>query len=507
MTRDEFTDIMGGIDERLIDSALNTSQPEMMEVVYERPPVLRYIMGIAACIALLVTTVIAVPYLKGVLPQPNDSPGSAGSSVPDKPDIIRGWNPEELVYNEFGDFRYIGANARICTAELDGVTAELILHNIKKEAGTELVNELTDFDYTDYIGAEDIVLYVHDDKGRRFIGTSVTPHSFNDMELININCLFDGCTRLYKTEKSEYVLMQYADYNNEQNALIATFYNVDLKRKTLRDENGIYDASDWRVGIAGNRRIGDWQYGYQASKEFEYTGAKFQDPVYEYEMFFGERARVIYPYEMPEGYEKIDINNITGWDPDKLMINEGEIYGAGYIAFSNSADGITATLILDNPFKYPDERHYIYYEDKYIDMWAADNVYLYITDTDGRRVLLDIPTPLSDGSVKFIPRQCLAVNDSVLILRTADGSDSFFVRIFLSEKDGGIVDSFIECNLEMYDAVFPKDENGISLGGEAKFFDPVNYNYEVLFLISPDLPFYEDIVETQNTSETFIDAE
>ena len=508
MTRDEFTDIMGGIDERLIDSALNSSQPEMVEVVYERPPVLRYIMGIAACIALLVTTVIAVPYFKGVLPQPNDSSGSAGSSVTDKPDIIRGWDPEELVYNEFGDFLYIGANARVFAAELDGITAELILHNIKKEPGKELVNELTDFDYTDYIGAEDIVLYIHDDKGRRFIEPSVTPHSYNDMEFISMSCLFDDCTRLYKTDNSEYVLMQYADYNSEQNALIASFYNVDLKQKTLRDENGIYDASDWRVGIVGNRRIGGWQYGYQASKEFEYTEAKFQDLVYEYEIFLGERARVIYPYEMPEGYKDIDINNITGWDPDKLTISEGQLNGAGYIAFADSADGITATLILDNIIKRPGERHYIYSEDKYLDMWAADDVYLYITDTDGRRVLLNIPTPLSDGSVKFIPSSCL-FNGCILILRTTDSTNSFFVMMYLSEKDGKPVESFIQCNLERYVSDFPRDENGISLGGEPNFVDITDYLIEEHhFLTLPESAYYEDLhVEIQDTSETYTETE
>lgn len=254
MTKDEFMDIMSKIDERLIDSTLASSQPERVEVFYRRPSVLRYIMGIAACITILVTTAIAVPYFKEILPQPGSTSESAGSSVPGVPDFIRGWDPDKLVYNEFDNFWYIGGNIRACTAELDGITAELILRNIKKFAGTELVNELTGFDYTDYIGAEDIILYIHDDKGRRFIAASVTPYSYKDMELISQKCLFDDCTRLYKKENggTEYILMQYADRNSEKNTLIASYYAVDLDKQTLRDENGIYDASDWRVISDGN---------------------------------------------------------------------------------------------------------------------------------------------------------------------------------------------------------------------------------------------------------------
>ncbi len=299
MTRDEFADIMGEIDERLIESALDISQSETAEAAYERPHILRYIMGAAACVAVLVTAVFAVPYIKRMLP-----PHGAGSSS--ESDFIRGWGPETLVYSETEDLT-VGKNVRICTAELDGITAELILHNIKKQAGTTmLVNKLTDFDYTDYVGAENIALYIHDDKGRRFIADSVTPHSYNDMELISVNCLFDDCVRLYKTDNSEYVLMLYADYNGDSGLvtsfdtdykhsdLIASFYSVDLERQTRRDENGIYDASAWRAEINATKRIGDWQYGYQASKDFKYINGKFLDPLYGYEMYWNGNGKIIY---------------------------------------------------------------------------------------------------------------------------------------------------------------------------------------------------------------------
>lgn len=319
MTKDEFIDIMGKIDEGLIESALDTSQPKVVEVVYKRPSAVRYIMGIAACIAVLMTTVIAVPYFKGILQQPGStSESSTDISISGEYDFIRGWNPEKLAYSSSDDFGIVGGNVRVCTAELDGITAELILHNIKKEAGVELVNELTD-DYTDYIGAEDIVLYVHDDKGRRFIAEGITPHSYKDMELINVNCLFDGCTRLYKTDNSEYILMQYADCVG--GTLIASFYNIDLDRKSDCDENGIYDASDWRANIVGDGRIGDWRYGCQASKKFEYAGGtKFQDPVYGNAMYSDGNPKVFYfypNYNMLEIYEEENEEEIDLSNPDK----------------------------------------------------------------------------------------------------------------------------------------------------------------------------------------------
>lgn len=304
MTRDEFADIMGEIDERLIESALDISQSETAEAAYDRPHILRYVISAAACVAVLATAVFAVPYIKRILPPQ----GAGSSSVSGECDFTRGWNPETLVYSGPDDLT-VGKNARICTATLDGITAELILHNIKKEAGTTmLVNEPADLDYTDYVGAENISLYIHDDKGRRFIADSVTPHSYNDMELISVNCLFDDCVRLYKTDNSAYVLMLYADYI--PHALIASFYGIDLERQTRRDENGIYDASAWRSVVAGDKRIGGWLYGYQASKDFKYINGKFYDPLYGYEMYWNGSGKVIYLDDFMEIIE----GNVTDSD-------------------------------------------------------------------------------------------------------------------------------------------------------------------------------------------------
>lgn len=486
MTRDGFIDIMGEIDERLIEGALDIPR-EPVEVVYERPHALRYIMSIAACAAVL-AAVIAVPYFKGVTAQPDSSAESAAnsaeSSVSVGYDFIRGWDPEKLTYSGLDDPAGVGANIRACTAELDGITAELILRNVKKEAGTRLVNELTGFDYTDYYGAEDIVLYVHDDKGGRFIAEGITPHSYKDMRLININCLY-GSLRLYKTENG-YVLMQYADSVRETR--IASFYKIDFERQSPRDENGIYDASDWRVGIVGNGRVGGWQYGYQASEEFEYADGKFQDPYFGYEMYFGETAKVVYPDELPEGYE--DIGNITGWDPERLTILENALptEGTNVIAAFDSAPGLSASLILHNLVKRPGERHYIYSDDKYSEMWAAEDICLYITDHEGRKVLLTLPVPLSDGLVKFLPGPCV-FDGCIKVLRASDdGTERFTILMYLAEKDGGIEEVYIQGDPELY-ADSPKDENGIYLA--KTIFSSVDY-------IVPDISIVDEYSETSN---------
>ncbi len=305
MTRDEFLDIMGKIDEELIDSTLDTSHAKVIKLENKRPPVARYIMSIAACVAAL-ATVFAAGYFKSIPTQPGDASGNTDISY-SSPDIIRGWDPEKLAYSNEPK---LGGNMRVSVASLDGITAELILHNIKKEAGTSLVTEyadsnseymedatedssdipptLSDYDYyTNYVGAEDIVLYIHDNKGRRFIETSVTPHSYNGMELIAENCLFEDCTRLYRIE-DDYVLMQYADYLNSY--LIARFYKIDLNSHKQRDENGIYSGGLTSVEIKSDWEFVDWKYGHPVSREFEYAGeGKFHDSVYQYDMHWNNQ--------------------------------------------------------------------------------------------------------------------------------------------------------------------------------------------------------------------------
>lgn len=254
MTKDEFINIMSRIDERLIDSTLDISNTEVAEPQYERPPVLRYVIGVAACIALLVTTVIAVPYFYGILRQPGNSSESS-DNLPESSvsEFIRGWNPEELVYSEFDGFPDIGANVRVCAADLDGITVWLIMHNI---------------------------------------------------------------------------------------------------------------------------------------------------------------------------------------------------------------------------IKRPGERHYIYYDDKYLDMWAADDICLYITDTEGNKVLLRVPTRLFDGAIKFFPNACLFENCVRLLKIEQDGADRYIIRMFLDEDHGVPIASYIDCDIEWYASNSSKDENGISVCSELRFVDP-----------------------------------
>ncbi len=294
MTRDEFLDIMGGIDEELIGNTLEVTRAEVIKPQRRRPSVRRYFMGAAACIAILVTA-IAVGFNKGIPMQPDDSSG-----VSDDPSsascIIRGWDPERLAYS---DTPVLGGNMRVSVAELDGITAELILHNIKKGTGTDLPDNYSGnkqigsedasapysnpsyYDYKDYVGAEDVVLYVHDDKGRRFIETSVTPHSYNGMELIAADCLFRNCTRLYKV-KDEYVLMQYADYIPPEkytdsikfpSVFWARFYKLDLKQRPTCDENGVYNGGLKSVRFNNGFDSCNWEYGFPVTREFEHIGS------------------------------------------------------------------------------------------------------------------------------------------------------------------------------------------------------------------------------------------
>ncbi len=307
MTRDEFLDIMGGIDQELIESTLDYSRGKAVRLQYERSSVWRIFAGIAACIAILATA-FTVGYSRSIPAQSGKSSGATYSQS-SASDIIRGWDPEKLVYS---DKPILGANMRVSVAELDGITAELILHNINKEAGIrvftdfeeEYINDMmietedspehlllypSDYDYyNNYVGAEDIVLYVHDDKGRRFIETSVTPHSYNGMELISVNCLFDDCTRLYNVE-GDYILMQYADdihYNNvvpisDHSLYLARFYKLDLNRQIMRDENGIYTGGLISVKVNGDREFGDWEYGCPVTRGVEYIAGKgFVDSAY-----------------------------------------------------------------------------------------------------------------------------------------------------------------------------------------------------------------------------------
>ncbi len=314
MTRDEFLDIMGGIDSELIDSAVNPSnsaeasdisRDKIIKLQNKRSYALRCIVKFSAYAAILAGAIALWNFIGA--PTQTDYPSESTNSSYPAADLIRGWNPDKLVYS---DTPVLGGNMRVSVAELDGITAELILHNIKKEAGTLLLDEPEsksskgnaegpeevlkdytedfsikpsyydyDWNYTDYVGAEDIVLYIHDNEGRRFIETSITPHSCGGMELISSDCLFEDSTRLYKVE-DYYILMQYADFGSNPSLPIARFYKVDLSGQGLCDENGIYSGGLTSIKVNGGLPI-YWEYGCPVSKEFEYIGeGKFRDSVY-----------------------------------------------------------------------------------------------------------------------------------------------------------------------------------------------------------------------------------
>lgn len=326
MTRDEFLDIMGSIDSELIDRAVNSSNPseisdisrdKIIKLQNKRSYALRCIVKFSAYAAILAGAIALWNFIGA--PTQTDYPSESTNSSYPAADLIRGWNPDKLVYS---DTPVLGGNMRVSVAELDGITAELILHNIKKEAGTLLLDEpeskssksnaeepeealedytedfsikpsYYDWNYIDYVGAEDIVLYIHDNEGRRFIETSITPHSYGGMELISSDCLFEDSTRLYKAE-DDYILMQYADFDSNHSLPIARFYKVDLSGQGLCDENGIYSGGLTSIKVNGGLPI-YWEYGCPVSKEFEYIGeGKFRDSVYNNVIIWDVNNETIY---------------------------------------------------------------------------------------------------------------------------------------------------------------------------------------------------------------------
>lgn len=486
MTKDEFLDVMGGIDERLIDSTLDISRMETVIVPYKRPPVLKYILCAAACAAMIFAVAGGVRYFNGKALLPNSGNSeSSDSSVADSTDgskvsgestvnssvnNVTGWNPEDILDSE----RHVGSSAVISTAELDGISVSLIMHNITKLPGEPY--SANGYDYTDYYGAEDIVLYAKDDKGRKLLEDYVTPHNSAGVNFLHKDCLFDGSTRLYKSRQNGeeyYVLMQYSDYNKENDAFIAGFYNVDLDMYTdnrIKDENGILRCGLECYRISGPKRIGSWWAGYPASKSFGYKeGAVFADPEYGYEITIGApaKARVIYPADMPDGYEELDPDNITGWDPEKLEYNPYPEVGESAVVSTDTVDGITVSLIMYNVVKRPGESDYRYTEECYPNMWVAENICLYIKDGEGRRVMGYLPSILYTDNARILPKECL-FDGCTRLFGTEQGGETHYLIMQYIDHD---VESdstqavFIDCDMELYTANVSVDENGIAIGG------------------------------------------
>ncbi|MCM1167200.1 MAG: hypothetical protein NC401_14430 [Ruminococcus sp.] len=226
------------------------------------------------------------------------------NGLPPEADIsscVTGWAPERLAY---GDPEK-GGDAVLSSASLDGVDVSLIAHNIT-HLPDDGADEIHTEDCKGTLCAERILLYLKDGEGRKTLSTQINSISPGHHR-ISGECLFDGSTRIYKTEQdgmTYYLLMQFAEYNEEKDALIATFYVLDMELYDLavpRDENGITGGGLWCISISAPEGTGMslWGQAYQASKRFEYKeGTTFADPEYGYEITFDMRrgrAEVTYP--------------------------------------------------------------------------------------------------------------------------------------------------------------------------------------------------------------------
>lgn len=499
MTKNEFLDVMGEIDGKLIESTLDISRMETVEIPYERPPVFRYIFGAAACVVAVFVTALAVRHFNGIATQPLDSTSenysfsesesvsttgsdssddsdisdsSSESTEAPEPDFIRGWDPEDYLSNGLHENIALGESLTLSTAELDGIKVALILHDITKLPGEEYSEN--GLDYTNYYGAKDIVLYIIDDKGRKCLQEYVTPHRNDGMQFIHQNCFIGESTRLFKTESDDgehYVLMQIADYSEENDAPIATFYDVYMVSDRL-DENGISGYGLIEYYIRGTGRVGGWRFGYQASGDFCHSGGTtFTDPVYNYNISIcpnTDKAYVI-SADIPLQDKNADFSelNITGWDPDTLPFNTYPEVGESAVVSRAELDGLQAELIMINVIKRPGERHYIYSQDDYLDMWVADDICLYIKDDNGRRILSHLNTPLTTGFAKFMPEECLFVGSTKIFSVERDGVSDYVIMQYctIDEDSGTLNAAFVSGDTELYDLTAPKDENGITIGG------------------------------------------
>ncbi len=493
MTKNEFLDIIGEIDGKLVESTLDIPRMETVEIPYTRPPVLRYVLSAAACAAVLVT-VLAVRSHNGIPQYPvnNSEPNFISESVSGsenssdvsesvfkpEPDFIRGWNPEDYLSDGICGNAGIGESAVFSAAELDGIKVSLILHDITKLPGEEYSEN--GHDYLNYYGAKDIVLYITDNKGRKLLVEYVTPHGNEEMKFIHKNCFVGEGTRLFRFKphsvgEQRYVLMQIADYDEENDAPIATFYNCRLGstyNSGRFDENGI-SANGMHYVIWGFGRIGGWGHGYQVSSGFyQSSDITFTDPKYGYTLAIdpnGDTAYIL-PSDsaaLQDGNLNFDDLNITGWDPEALPYNDYPAIGESAVVSRAELDGIRVELIMINVIKRPGERHYIYSDDYYLDMWAADTIYLYITDDRGRRVLGHLNTPLTTGYAKFMPEECL-FDGSTKIIAVGDGGErEYIIMQYCTVGDDGstLGASFVSGDMELYDSTAPKDENGITMGG------------------------------------------
>lgn len=485
MTRDEFLDVMGEIDERLIDSSLDVSRMDTIYLPYKRRSALRYFIGAAACLAMVFAVAgvlryfIGSPFFSAFVSGSSDpsdsgtsSPPTGSSSlsssdgetsVPDyrEPDYVRGWDPMNAKFDQTPD---IGSTAIVSTTELDGIIVSLVLHNITKLPGTSYTKY--GFDYTDYWGAEDIILYAENSDGSKVAEEAVTPHN-GETKFLHKDCIFDGATRLYDIGGA-YLAMQYIDRDARTGALIASFLQVDMNVGNSRlDEYGIANSGITAVNVTGIKRIGSWKYGYQASTDFAQTeGTAFADPVYGYEMNFIVNGGASVTY-----YDA-DTKIVTGFDPAALEYDPYPDIGETAVVSVGETDMIKAQLILYNVVKRPGEDNYLYPGEGWRDFWVAENIYLYITDDQGVRVLGELGTTLFTDSYKQLPGECL-FEGCTRVYGTNDGH-CLIMQYYDYDAESGEYSACFSSGV--CTAPFaPVDENGVPVG-ELLFFEVSDEN-------------------------------
>ncbi len=216
---------------------------------------------------------------------------------------VTGWDPGEI---ENGTPE-TGGDAVLSSASLDGIDVSLIAHNISRLPADGIDGGHLE-DCGGKLCADRVLLYLKDGEGRKALSTQINSISPGHHR-ISGECLFDGSTRIYKTAqdgKDYYLLMQYAEYDEDKDALIATFYVLDMELYDIlspKDENGVSGGGLWIIDInaPAESRISSWGQAYQASKRFKYkSGTTFYDPEYGYEITFDMKrgkATVTYPNE------------------------------------------------------------------------------------------------------------------------------------------------------------------------------------------------------------------
>lgn len=504
MTKDEFLDIMGGIDENIIDSTLDISRMDTIVIPNKRLSLLKCLLYAAACVALVFAVSSAVRYFNGKVFLPNSGTSDSTSiiniseststiSITDssedsyssdyshyleykdlfKPDFIRGWNPDDITAD--GEL-VLGGSAVVSQAELNGVTVSLILHDITKLPGEE--RSINGFDYTDYWGARDIVLYAKNRGGDKVIYDEVS-WLYNDEEkFIHSKCLFNGGTRLLQRNKPSFVV-QYVDYDEDKDAYIASFLDVNPQYARYefgeKDENNISNYGIFRFIVDGTDRIGGVGYGYQASGRFyRKNSSVFVDAEYGYELHLNDAttAKLIYPDKMPEGYEDVELKHLRGWDPEKLEYNPYPGVGESAIVSTASVDDMTVSLVMIGVQQRPGEQHRIYSNNNRLDLWRADEICIYVKHSDGRRMIAYFPPSDFINASVTLPEKYL-FDGCIRLFKTEKDGDTHYLMMRIYDKNEP-VPSFYDLDIDFY-TVYPKanedlkyqaaktdkDENGI----------------------------------------------